>query len=243
VADAARLLTIISRPDGRDPTALPFDEVDYEAVIMGETTKKKIGFMRNIGFGPTPDEEVLRLCETAVKVFESMGNEIQDISSPFKNEDLTKAENFYKVRTLAELDLLPPKIQEKGMVINTWAIEAKHYNGLDHYRDYLGTQDLRSRMFKAMEGYDLLLLPTVPIPPYAAESPGLDDGDIFSPWSNTFVFNLTQQPAISVPCGKTSSGLPVGLQIVGRTHDDIGVLRAAKSYEDAVDCRITIPKL
>jgi aspartyl-tRNA(Asn)/glutamyl-tRNA(Gln) amidotransferase subunit A len=243
VADAARLLTIISRPDGRDPTALPFDEVDYEAVIMGETTKKKIGFMRNIGFGPTPDEEVLRLCETAVKVFESMGNEIQDISSPFKNEDLTKAENFYKVRTLAELDLLPPKIQEKGMVINTWAIEAKHYNGLDHYRDYLGTQDLRSRMFKSMEGYDLLLLPTVPIPPYAAENPGLDDGDIFSPWSNTFVFNLTQQPAISVPCGKTSSGLPVGLQIVGRNYDDIGVLRAAKSYEDAVDCRITIPKL
>ena len=98
-------------------------------------------------------------------------------------------------------------------------------------------------MFRAMEEYDLLILPTVPIPPYAAENPGLDDGDIFSPWCNTFIFNLTQQPAVSVPCGKTSLGLPVGLQIVGRGHDDISVLRAAKAYEDVSQYKVIVPEI
>ena len=243
VADVARLLTIIASPDGRDPTALPFAEVDYEETIKGKPTKQKIGFIRNIGFGPTPDQEVLKLCEVAVKVFEQMGNEIQDVVPPFNNGDLIQAENFYQTRTLAELDLLSSENREKAEVINNWADEAKHYSGVDHYRDYLGTQDLRSRMFRAMDGYDFLLLPTVPFPPFAAENPGLDDGDIFSPWCNTFVFNLTQQPALSMPCGKTSLGLPVGLQIVGRAQDDIGVLRMAKAYEDSIEYRVTIPKL
>ena len=243
VADAARLLTIISRPDKRDPTALPFANVNYEDAIKSESTKFKIGFMRNIGFGPSPHDEVLKICEAAVKVFEVLGNEIRDILPPFKNEDIKKAENFYRTRTLAELDLLTPETRAKAEVINTWASEAQNYSGMDHYRDYLGTQDLRSRMFSAMEGYDLLLLPTVPIPPYKAENAGLDNGDIFAPWCNTFVFNLTQQPAISVPCGKTSTGLPVGLQIIGRVQEDICVLRAAKTYEDYVGCRVTIPKM
>ena len=243
VADAARLLTIISQPDGRDPTALPFVNINYEEAVKGEQKKQKIGFMRDIGFGPMPNEEVLKLCEEAIKTFEKIGNEVKDVPPPFNNEDLTKAENFYRTRTLAELDLLPAETRKKGEVINNWADVAKNYTGIDHYRDYLATQDLRSRMFIAMEGCDLLILPTVPIPPYAAENPGLDDGDIFSPWCNTFVFNLTQQPAISVPCGQTSSGLPVGLQIVGRGHDDLCVLRAAKSYEDASPYKVTVPKI
>ena len=69
----------------------------------------------------------------------------------------------------------------------------------------------------------------------------LDDGDIFAPWCNTFVFNLTQQPASSVPCGRTSAGLPVGLQIVGRPHDDVGVLRIAKAFENTETYKVTIP--
>ena len=96
-------------------------------------------------------------------------------------------------------------------------------------------------MFEVIKDYDLLMLPTVPIPPYMAENPGLDDGDIFAPWCNTFVFNLTQQPASSVPCGRTSAGLPVGLQVVGQPHDDVGVLRIAKAFENTETFKVTIP--
>lgn len=66
-----------------------------------------------------------------------------------------------------------------------------------------------------MDGLDFLLLPTAPVPYYAAENPSLDDGDIFAPWSNTVVVNLTQQTAATIPCGETASGLLAGLQIVG----------------------------
>jgi aspartyl-tRNA(Asn)/glutamyl-tRNA(Gln) amidotransferase subunit A len=76
-------------------------------------------------------------------------------------------------------------------------------------------------------------LPAVPVPPFAAELPGLDQDRIFDPWVNTFLFNLTEQPAASIGCGFTSTGLPVGLQIVGRRFDDVGVLRMARAYERA----------
>ena len=237
----ALLLNVISGPDSRDPSALPYHEIDYMEAIKGNFAGLKIGFMPDIGFGPTPDDEVLKLCCEAVKLFKKMGNQITEIKAPFSQEDISKGENFYRTRALAELSLLPAKVQANGKVINEWAQKAKDYSGVDHYRDYLGTQELRSRMFEAIKDYDLLMLPTVPIPPYRAENPGLDDGDIFAPWCNTFVFNLTQQPASSVPCGKTFSGLPVGLQIVGRPHDDVGVLLAAKAIENTEMYKVTIP--
>ncbi|MBH67138.1 MAG: amidase [Rhodospirillaceae bacterium] len=243
VEDAALLLNVISAPDSRDSTALPYDAVDYTEAIKGDLKNLKIGYMPNIGFGPTPDAEVLKLCSDGVKLFRKMGAQVADIEPPFNHEDIVKGENFYRTRTLAELDLLAPEVQAEAAVIHGWAEKARDYTGIDHYRDYLGTQELRSKMFEAIRGVDLLLLPTVPIPPYAADNPGLDDGDIFSPWCNTFVFNLTQQPASSVPCGRTAAGLPVGLQIVGQTHDDIGVLRAAKAFESTGMYRLEIPEL
>ena len=241
VEDMALLLNVISGPDSRDPSALPYHEIDYMEAIKGNVAGLKIGFMHDIGFGPAPDDEVLKLCCEAIKSFKKMGNQITEIKAPFSQENITKGENFYRTRALAELSLLPPKVQANGKVINEWAQKAKDYSGVDHYRDYLGTQELRSRMFGVIKDYDLLMLPTVPIPPYRAENPGLDNGDIFAPWCNTFVFNLTQQPASSVPCGRTSAGLPVGLQIVGRPHDDVGVLRAAKAFENTEMYKVRIP--
>ena len=90
-----------------------------------------------------------------------MGNQITEIKAPFSQEDIAKGENFYRTRALAELSL-PPKVQANGKVINEWAQKAKDYSGVDHYRDYLGTQELRSRMFEVIKDYDLLMLPTFP---------------------------------------------------------------------------------
>ena len=241
VEDVALLLNVISAPDSRDPTALPYHKVDYMEAIKGKVEGLKIGFMPDIGFGPKPDNEVIQLCCEAINLFKKMGNQISEIKAPFSKEDIAKGENFYRTRTLAELALLPPEVRATGEVINAWAQKAKDYNGVDHYKDYLGTQELRLRMFEAIKDFDLLMLPTVPIPPYKAENPGLDSGDIFGPWCNTFVFNLTQQPCSSVPCGRTSIGLPVGLQIVGRPHDDVGVLRAAKVFENTGMYNVTMP--
>jgi len=94
-----------------------------------------------------------------------------------------------------------------------------------------------------MDGLYFLSLPAFPMPPYATKTLGLDDGDIFAPWSNTFVVNLTEQPAATISCGETASGLPVGLQIVGQHFDDIGVLRAARAFEIASGLSISAARL
>ena len=86
--------------------------------------------------------------------------------------------------------------------------------------------------------YDLLVTPTMPIPPFPAGQ-AAPDGWKSQQWASwtpyTYPFNLTQQPAISVPCGFIGAGLPVGLQVVGPRHADARVLRAARAYEVATD--------
>ena len=81
--------------------------------------------------------------------------------------------------------------------------------------------------------FDLLALPTVPVPAYAAELPTLPGQSLHAPFANTLLFNLTEQPAVSLNCGFTRAGLPVGLQLVGRRHDDAGLLRLAHALEGA----------
>ena len=101
----------------------------------------------------------------------------------------------------------------------------------DLYTCYAGMLQLAEKAARLLDGFDYLLLPTVPVPAYSAELPGSSVDAFFDSWCNTFPFNLSENPAISINCGFTPSGLPVGLQIVGRPFDDVGVLRVAHFYE------------
>ncbi len=94
-----------------------------------------------------------------------------------------------------------------------------------------------------IDNFDFLALPSAPVPAFAAELPGLEGLSVFAPWCNTFLFNLTEQPAISIPCGQTAGGLPIGLQLVGRRFDDLGVIQLAYAFEQAQNLRINWPKL
>jgi aspartyl-tRNA(Asn)/glutamyl-tRNA(Gln) amidotransferase subunit A len=106
--------------------------------------------------------------------------------------------------------------------------------------DYLAAQqrrdDLGRRSSLFLADWDVLLTPTLPIPAFGAgrnvpEDSGLEGWSSWTPF--TYPFNLTQQPAATVPCGFTRSGLPIGLQIVGPRHGDALVLRVARAYESA----------
>jgi aspartyl-tRNA(Asn)/glutamyl-tRNA(Gln) amidotransferase subunit A len=106
--------------------------------------------------------------------------------------------------------------------------------------DYFAATKAREAMGLTMaafhQRYDLLLLPTLPLPAFEAgrDTPMTSAGETWVDWTPfTYPFNLTKQPAASVPCGLTAAGLPVGLQIVGRLYDDMTVLRAARAFEAA----------
>jgi aspartyl-tRNA(Asn)/glutamyl-tRNA(Gln) amidotransferase subunit A len=106
--------------------------------------------------------------------------------------------------------------------------------------DYLDATAVRMDLGRLMgrfhETYDLLVTPTMPITAFARglQAPEGWPSQWWPSWTPyTYPFNMTQQPAVSVPCGTTAAGLPVGLQIVGARHDDARVLRAARAYERA----------
>jgi aspartyl-tRNA(Asn)/glutamyl-tRNA(Gln) amidotransferase subunit A len=90
---------------------------------------------------------------------------------------------------------------------------------------------MRERVHSLFKSIEFLILPTVHIAPFAAELPAADSDHPFEPWANPFLFNVTEQPASSVPCGVTAAGLPVGIQIVGRRFDAAGVLRSSRALE------------
>jgi aspartyl-tRNA(Asn)/glutamyl-tRNA(Gln) amidotransferase subunit A len=111
------------------------------------------------------------------------------------------------------------------------------YSLADYLAAFTARQDLAITMARFHEKYDLLLTPQMPIPALEAGRVAPADGSYGDNWINwspyTYPFNLTQQPAASAPCGFTSDGLPIGLQIVGPAHRDHLVLRAARAFESA----------
>ncbi len=234
VEDAALLLTLLALPDCRDIASLPYQEVDYTQHLQGGLKGLRVAVLDGMGFGPALDETVRKHFRTGVEVFSRAGAEMEEIPSPCDADDGRAGEGFYMVRALTEFDQHPVGVQARAEVIRTWTNPARALSASDHHRDFARTQQMRARLLEAVQGYDILVLPTVPVLPYAAENPGLDDGDTFAPWSNTFPFNLTEQPAISLPCGWSDDNLPVGLQIVGHRHDDLAVLRTAAAFEAAL---------
>ena len=118
---------------------------------------------------------------------------------------------------------------------------------LDDYLDAVKARGaLGTHMRRFMEDYDLLVTPSLPIPAFAAgKLAPVDDGT--GKWVNwtpfTYPFNLTQQPAASVPCGFTKAALPAGLHLIGRMFDDATVLRACHAYEQAAKWHERRPKL
>jgi len=121
-------------------------------------------------------------------------------------------------------------VQKQAEVIGAWSAEADTMTAVDLYRAFNRLQQMREATIRLMHDCDFLLLPTVPWLPFAAEQPGPEQG-LFAPWLNTFLFNITEQPASSIPCAVSRDGLPIGLQIVGRRYDDAGVFALSAAFE------------
>jgi len=234
VSDAALLLTVISEPDSRDWHALPFEARDYRLGLERGVAGLRIGFSANLGFIEV-EPEVEQCVREAVAVFASLGAQVEEVDPGVGNTGDTFQVFWFSAATYlgrmldpAKRDLLDPGLAE---VME----EGARYSLTDYYDATAARGVVGQRMKAFHDDYDLLLTPAMPIPAFEAgrEAPASHhDGERWSDWTPfTYPFNLTGQPACSVPCGFTAAGLPVGLQIVGPMHDDIGVLRAARAYE------------
>ena len=240
VADAALMLAVIARPDSRDWTALAPDPTDDLANVAGGVDGLRVAFSADLGYVAV-DPEVAAAVAGAAETFERLGAIVAAVDPGFDDPVeafhtlwFAGAADATRNYSAEQRQLLDPGLAE--VVGEASSIDLPAYLAAARQRAELGIM-----MSRFHDHYDLLLTPTLPIPAFAA-GVEVPDGWPHRRWTSwtpfTYPFNLTQQPAISVPCGFTAAGLPIGVQIVGARHHDTLVLRAAHAYEQTRDASL-----
>jgi aspartyl-tRNA(Asn)/glutamyl-tRNA(Gln) amidotransferase subunit A len=233
VTDAALMMAVLSAPDWRDYMSLPPCEFDWQALDI-DLSGLRIGLMLDAGAGMTPEPEVVEAVTAAASLLQAHGAIVEPFTPFLTREMLDGLDLFWRTRSWNDLGALPPERAARVLpYIDAWARGAKDADGLSVYRGFNQIQRMREAGATAFQPFDFLLSPTAPIPAFDAElaAPTNDPARPFEHIGFTVPFNMTEQPAASINCGYTAQGLPIGLQIVGRRFDDLGVLRLSRAYE------------
>ena len=235
VADAATMMNVITRPDARDWHSLPYDPVDYRDELDAGIDGMRVAWSPRLGQFDV-DAEVAAITAAAVQAFVDAGAHVDAVDPPlddvhaiFRVHWWVGCHNAVRGMSNEQRTRLDPGLARIADDAKALTID-----------DYLDAVAARGRLGAAMREfhtrYDLLVTPSVGVPSFAAGRLAPKAlGDVGSDWTRwasfSYPFNLTQQPAASVPCGFTKAGLPVGLQIAGPMHDDRRVLRGARAFE------------
>jgi aspartyl-tRNA(Asn)/glutamyl-tRNA(Gln) amidotransferase subunit A len=231
VRDAALLLDVVAGADPRDRLSWS-SGAGYLSAIDGEIPPLRIAWSADLGYAPVKPA-VRAATEAAAHRFADLGCVVTAASpplpSPWQILDVlwsSAMAGYYHGRFEEVRNQIDPglaAVVERGQRFSAAELSAAHIERSAYYQG----------MRQFMDGYDLLLTPTLPNTAFAAgaDRPAVENEDDYLDWTPfTYPFNLTGQPAATVPCGFVD-GLPVGLQIVGRWHDDATVLRAAAAFE------------
>jgi aspartyl-tRNA(Asn)/glutamyl-tRNA(Gln) amidotransferase subunit A len=236
VEDAALMMNILARPDGRDYMSLPLQDQDYAWGLDDiDPHRVKIGFLPDMGVGLSIDREVRAAAEAAATALANAGCNVESIRSFLTEEMLDGTCRFFEARSYNDYMLLPASRRQKVLpfIVEWCSWRAAKFSGRDVMQAYNQVLAMREAAVGAARQYDFLLSPTSPILPYEAElpAPGNDSHNALPHIAFTVPFNMSEQPAASVNWGYSEAGLPIGIQIAGQRFDDIGVLRMAKLIE------------
>ncbi|MCX6005067.1 MAG: amidase family protein [Chloroflexi bacterium] len=237
VRDAALAMEIIAGKDDIDCFSLPETNLSYLSALTGDLKGLKIAWSPDLGY-TVADPQVLKITEKAVKTFTSLGASVESITPA-----LNSPEHAFSTHVGVQLaTLLHDKLDEYREQIDPllaiFIDMSKDKSARGYVAEWWQLLEYRRKINTIFNKYDLLLTPTVSVPPFKLGCYGPREiaGKKVSPlaWmAFTYPFNVTGQPAASVPCGWTEDNLPVGLQIVGRRFDDATVLKASAAFEKA----------
>lgn len=235
VRDMALLMNVLTEFDARD-TSVPAVPTDFVAGLDGGVRGLRIAYSPTLGYVDFVDPEISAAVEEAATTLAELGAIVEEADPGFSDPNRTFSTLFYggaanalRYIEAAQRERMDPALVEV----------AEQYESTSML-DYLEAANARTQLIEHMElfhqGYDLLLTPTLPIPAFKAGVEVPEDWTqarwhTWTPFS--YPFNITGQPALTVPCGFTSSGLPIGLQLVGARHADAQVLRAGHVYQSA----------
>lgn len=245
VRDNAALLDVISGFDARDWSAMPTPGRSFLDGLDDGVAGLRIAYSRDLGFVAN-DPEVDALVRAAVDQLAEAGAEVTEVDPGFA--DPLEAFNVLWFSGAAKvLEAYGDAVDDRvDPGLRRTAAAGAAYTA----SDYLDATAVRMELGRAMgvfhQQYDVLVTPTLPLTafPVGQEVPDGWHSPEWTSWTPyTYPFNLTQQPALSVPCGLTSAGLPVGLQIVGARHADALVLRVGQAYQSVTDWHLHTPTL
>ncbi|MGV0581173.1 amidase [Mycolicibacterium elephantis] len=245
VADTAALMDVITGFDARDWAAMPTPSASFLTGLDDGVAGLRVAFSPNLGFVRN-DREVDAAVRAAVTVLADAGARVEEVDTGFA--DPLEAFHILWFSGAAKVlqaygdavdDRVDPGLRRIAAAGATFSAS-----------DYLDATAVRMRLGELMgrlhQSYDVLVTPTLPLPAFPVGR-DVPDGWPSPDWASwtpyTYPFNMTQQPALSVPCGFTAAGLPVGLQIVGSRHADAMVLRVGRAYEAATDWHRRTPEL
>ena len=236
VHDAALLLGELARPDARDFMSLPYQPVEYAAQLDGlDARRLRIGLLTDMGVGLAPDPSVVAACRAAARALEAAGAVVEPMSSFLTGAMLDGIDRFFEARSCNDISAMAPPVRAKVLpfIVEWCTWRARSFSGADVMSAYTQVMAMREAAVRATAAFDYVLSPTSPILPYEAESPcpGNDPHDALPHIAFTVAWNMSEQPAASINWDFTGDGLPVGVQLVGRRFDDLGVLRLARLIE------------
>jgi Asp-tRNA(Asn)/Glu-tRNA(Gln) amidotransferase A subunit family amidase len=233
VPDAALMMATLSKPDARDYTSLPPQSLDWR-VRPAELRGLRIGLLTAAGCGDPATAPVKAAVERAARDLAAAGAVVEPLAPFLTQEMLDGLDRFWRMRSLIDLGALPPERREKVLpFIRAWAESATGLSGEAVFHGFSQMMAMGKAAAMATSPYDFVLSPTAPIVAYPAEmaSPSGDPLNPFPHIGFTVAFNMSEQPAATINGGYDDEGLPIGLQIVGRRFDDLGVLALAMAFE------------
>jgi len=235
VEDAALLLTVFSdRPDPRDFSTAPVQGQDWRKGLEDGVAGMKIAYAPTLGGYGWADDDVRAAVDAAVEVYRKLGADVVEAEPNVPDyrhliDVIWSCADRWILNQMTE--------NQRALVDPGFAAIAEYsnrYDEMDVIGAYAQACDLATAMSIFMADYDLMITPSMPLEAFTAgqyRAPGQETGE-WAEWSPfTYPFNMTKQPAASVPCGFGDEGMPVAFQIVGRHWEDAKVLRAARAYE------------
>ena len=233
VADAALLMQVLAQPDDRDTMSLPAQHIEWSC-LERNLRGLKIGLLLDAGAGLPLDPEIRAAVQAAADRFAAAGAHVERVAPFFTRAMLDGMDNFWRMRSWLDFSRLPEERRARVLpFIRAWVARGAALSAEQVFIGYSQMGAMRDAAVAAHRPFDFVLSPTAPIPAFAAElaSPTDDPDRPLEHIGFTVAYNMSEQPAASIDCGHTRAGLPIGLQIAGKRHDDLGVLQMSAAWE------------
>jgi aspartyl-tRNA(Asn)/glutamyl-tRNA(Gln) amidotransferase subunit A len=233
VADTALMMATLAQPDARDYMSLPPERLDWQ-IEPARLAGLRIGLLAEAGCGYPASAATRAAIERAAADFAAAGAIVEPLK-PFLTQDMLDGlDRFWRMRAFSDFRAMPQERRQKILpFIRAWGESAAGFDGETVFHGFSQTLNMHKAAVAATLPFDVVIAPTAPITAFAAElaSPSDDPLDPFPHIGFTVAFNMSEQPALSINCGYSDEGLPIGMQIIGRRFDDLGVLRVAAAFE------------